>query len=322
MTKIFKPLIGQTMEVYIDDIVVKSKTRVKHVQHLEETFHLMLAYDMKLNPTKCTFGINARKGFMVTQRGIEVNSVQIEVVLKTPVPSNKKEMQRLTSRLAALGRFIAHFMNKFGPFFLTLKVASTFFWTDECKQPFETVKRYLTEPPILSSPKSDEQLYIYLVVSDYAVSVILFRHIQDKEYRLIYYVSKAMVNVETQYPIMEHTALTLKNVAQNLRPYFQAHQVTILTNQPLRVTLHKPDLSRRMLKWVIELSEYEIKYQPRLSLKGQVISDFIAKLTQKQAHPVDRPREQWWTLHVDETSRVFKSGVGLILQSPTKELME
>ncbi|WJZ92611.1 hypothetical protein VitviT2T_011596 [Vitis vinifera] len=224
------------MEVYIDDIIVKSKTRVEHVQHLEETFHLMLAYDIKLNPTKCTFGINARKGFMVTQRGIEVNSVQIEVVLKTPVPSNKKEMQRLTSH--------------------------------ECKQPFETVKRYLTEPPILSSPKSDEQLYIYLVVSDYAVSVILFRHIQDKEYRLIYYVSKAMVNVETQYPIMEHTALTLKNVAQNLRPYFQAHQVTILTNQPLRVTLHKPDLSRRMLKWVIELSEYEIKYQPRLSLKG------------------------------------------------------
>ena len=66
MTKIFKPLIGPTMEVYIDDIVMKSETWVEHVQHLEETFHRMQAYDKKLNPTKCAFGVNARKGFMVT----------------------------------------------------------------------------------------------------------------------------------------------------------------------------------------------------------------------------------------------------------------
>ena len=83
MTKIFKPLIARTMEVYIDDIVVKSKTQVAHVQHLEEAFHLMWAYNMKLNPTKCAFGINAGKllGFMVTQRGIKVNPTQVKVVL-------------------------------------------------------------------------------------------------------------------------------------------------------------------------------------------------------------------------------------------------
>lgn len=76
MTKIFKPLIGRIVEVYIDDIVVKNKTRSEHTQHLEETFHLMRTYNMKLNPAKCNFGVNAGKflGFMVTQRGIEVNS--------------------------------------------------------------------------------------------------------------------------------------------------------------------------------------------------------------------------------------------------------
>ncbi|KAL6349751.1 hypothetical protein AAG906_001638 [Vitis piasezkii] len=74
-----------------------------------------------------------------------------------------------------------------------------------------------------------------------------------------------------------------------------------------------------MLKWAIELSEYKIKYQPRLSLKGQFMADFIAKLPKKQAHSIDRPGEQWWTLHVD---RVSGSRVGLILQSPTGELME
>ena len=80
---IFKPLIVWTVEIYINDIVVKSKTRAEHVQCLEETFYLMRAYNMKLNLAKCVFGFNAGKflRFMVTQRGIQVNPIQIEVVL-------------------------------------------------------------------------------------------------------------------------------------------------------------------------------------------------------------------------------------------------
>lgn len=92
--KIFKPLISQTVEVYIDDIVVKSKTKGEHAQHLEETFRLMKVYNMKLNLAKCVFGVNAGKflGFMVTQRGIEICPSQIKVVMEPPIPSSKKEL--------------------------------------------------------------------------------------------------------------------------------------------------------------------------------------------------------------------------------------
>ena len=92
-----------------------------------------------------------------------------------------------------------------------------------------------------------------------------------------------MVDAETRYSKMEHTTLALKSVAQKLRPYFQAHQVTVLTNQPLRSILHKPDLSRRMLRLAIELSEYIIKYQPRLAMKRQVMTDFIVEIPQKSS---------------------------------------
>ena len=80
MTKIFKPLIGRTIEVYIDDIVVKSRTKGEHDQHLEEVFHLLREYDMKLNPSNCAFGVSVEKflGFMVTQRSIEANPNQIK----------------------------------------------------------------------------------------------------------------------------------------------------------------------------------------------------------------------------------------------------
>lgn len=137
-------LIGQTVEVYIDNIVVKSKTHVEHIQHLEEAFNLMHKYNIKLNPFKCAFRVSTGKffGFMVTQRGIEVNPAQVKVVLETPVPTSKKK-QRLTGHLAALGQFIAYFTNKLCLFFITLRGANIFGWTDECKHTFEAIKRYL-----------------------------------------------------------------------------------------------------------------------------------------------------------------------------------
>ena len=147
ITKIFKPLIGQTVEVYIDDIVVKSKTKNEHTQHLEKTVRLMKAYNMKLNPAKCAFGVSTGKflGFMVTQRGIEVSFDQIKVVMETPAPSCKKKLQRLTSCLAALGLFIARFTDKIRSFFLTLKGANATGWTNDYEQAFREIKRYLTD---------------------------------------------------------------------------------------------------------------------------------------------------------------------------------
>ena len=168
MTKIFKPLVGRTVEVYIDDIVVKSKTREEHAHHLQEVFHLLRRYDMKLNPSKCAFDVSAGKflGFMVSQRGIEVNPDQIKAVMETPPPKNKKELQRLTGKLVALGHFIARFTDELGPFFLVLWKADTTGWTNKCQRAFKKIKHYLTQPPILSSPLPGEKLYMYLAMSD------------------------------------------------------------------------------------------------------------------------------------------------------------
>ena len=201
--------------------------------------------------------------------------------MKTSIPSCKNELQCLTSRLVALGSFMAQLKDKLNFFFLTLKGASASGWTNDCELAFEDIKSYLTQPPILSSPQPGEQLYMYLAVSNCVVSVVLFRYIKDNEQRPFYYVSKAMVDVETRYSKMEQTTLALRSVAQKLRPYFQAHEVIILTNQLLRNILHKPDLSGRMVRWVIELDEYRIKYQPKLAMKGQVMADFIAETSQK-----------------------------------------
>lgn len=188
--------------------------------------------------------------------------------MEISAPSYKKELQRLTNCMAMLGRFIARYTDKLRLFSLTLKGASATRWTTDYELAFERIKRYFTQPPILSSPRHGEQLYMYLAVSDCAVNIVLFCCINDKEQRPVYYVSKAMVDAETRYSKIKQTALALRSDAWKLYPHFQAHQVTVLTNQPLRNILHKPDLSGRLVKWAIELSEYGIKYQPRLAMKG------------------------------------------------------
>ena len=107
------------MEIYIDDMLVKSTTADLHIAHLSEAFQILRKYNMKLNPAKCAFGVSAGKfmGFIVNHRGIEANLDKIKAVLDMPSPSGIKEDQRLTGRIAALNRFVSRASDKCQPFF-------------------------------------------------------------------------------------------------------------------------------------------------------------------------------------------------------------
>ena len=104
VNKMFQKQIGMTMEVYIDDMLVKSTTAELHIAHLSEAFQILRKYNMKLNPAKCAFGVSAGKflGFIVNNRGIEANPDKIKAVLNMLSPSSIKEVHRLTGRIAAL----------------------------------------------------------------------------------------------------------------------------------------------------------------------------------------------------------------------------
>ena len=119
VTKMFQPLLGKAMEVYIDDMLVKYKERPDHTMHLQQEFELLKAYGMKLNHTKYAFGVSAGRflGFMMTQGGIEANLAQLQAILESPAPSSRKGVQQLIDQLAALGRFISQFTDRLKPFF-------------------------------------------------------------------------------------------------------------------------------------------------------------------------------------------------------------
>ena len=147
------------------------------------------------------------------------------------------------------------------------------------------IKQYLTKPPILAILEAGDMLYLYLAIPDVLVSAGLFKEDENWKHKPVFFVNKSLFEAETRYTRLKQAALALRMAAKKLHPYFQAHPIVVLTNLPLRSTIHKPYLSRRMGGWAIELSEFGIQYEPRLAIKGQILADFLAKILQQDTDP-------------------------------------
>ncbi|KAI0495533.1 hypothetical protein KFK09_021834 [Dendrobium nobile] len=327
MNKIFKTLIGHNMEVYVDDMLVKILEKSQHISDLEQCFCLLRRYNMRLNPTKCAFGVASGKflGFMVTHRGIEANPEKIKALRDMVPPKNIKEVQRLNGRIAALSRFLARSGDKYLPFFKILRGArnSGFQWTDECQEAFEQLRKYLASPPLLSKPTSGEKLYLYIAVSAQAISSVLVRE-ENATQRPVYYVSKILSETEGRYPLADKTALALVYSARKLRPYFHAHSIGVYTNLPLKSILQKPEASGRLVKWSVELGEFDIHYLPRPNIKSQALADFVVECTipASDVQPNTLPSPPHWILYVDGSSGSSGAGAGILLISPQKITLE
>ena len=120
--RMFRDKIWRIVEVYIDDMVIKSKKEQGHINDLKEVFKVLQRYKLCLNADKCAFGVGVSKflGYMITYQGIEVNLDQIKAVELLKLPNNPKEVQVLTGMLAALNQFISKFANRCHPFYQLL----------------------------------------------------------------------------------------------------------------------------------------------------------------------------------------------------------
>ena len=173
----FESHMDKNIEVYIGNMVVKSKIVSEHVGDLTNIFEILRRHKLRLNASKCSFGVGSGKflGYMVTHRGIKVNPDQIKSINSLQPPRNPKEVQKLTGITAALNRFIFRSADRYKPFFLLMNKWKGFEWTEECAQAFQQLKEYLSYPPIISSPETDEVLFVYIAVAPHAVSLVLIR---------------------------------------------------------------------------------------------------------------------------------------------------
>ncbi|CAL9012923.1 unnamed protein product, partial [Prunus brigantina] len=150
MNLIFHDLIGRTVEVYIDDVVVKSPSKADHTGHLRQAFNRMRAHGLKMNPKKYAFGVTAGNflGFLVHQRGIEVDKNKATAIMAAPPPRTKKELQS---------------------FFDTER----FVWGAEHQAVLDYIRKYLSQPPVLMPPKRGKPLRLYISASEGSIGCLL-----------------------------------------------------------------------------------------------------------------------------------------------------
>ncbi|XP_057719871.1 uncharacterized protein LOC130934302 [Arachis stenosperma] len=150
-----------------------------------------------------------------------------------------------------------------------------------------------------------------------ALAAVLVRE-EGKAQQPIYFVSRALQGSEPRYNKLEKLALALLTSSRRLRQYFQGHQIVVRTDQRIHQVLQKPDLAGRMMSWVIELSQYDLRYEPRHVIKAQAMADFLVEVT---GDPTKETGIRW-RLHVDGASNQKSGGAGVILESPARVVYE
>ncbi|XP_075473815.1 uncharacterized protein LOC142504851 [Primulina tabacum] len=177
--------------------------------------------------------------------------------------------------------------------------------------PREDLKIHLAELPVLVKPEPREKLFVYLSTTEYAVSSVLIKE-EGSDQKLIYYISHALRGPELWYSEVEKISLALIMTARKLRPYFLSHQIIVLTNSPLGRIMTHSEVFGRMIKWTVELGEYDIKYKPRVAIKAQALSDSLPEMVQPN-------EEEVWRVFVDGSSSLAGCGVGVVIISLPRE---
>nr|GFC44949.1 reverse transcriptase domain-containing protein [Tanacetum cinerariifolium] len=198
MDKAFENQMGRNIEVYVDDLVIKSHTESEMIRDIAKTFQTLRKIDMKLNPKKCSFGLaeGVFLGYVITPEGIKPCPDKTSAVLQLPSPQTIKEVQSLNEKLANLN--------------------SDFRWTTEAEQAFQQLKKHLSALPMLAAPRPQEELIMYLSATHGAISAVLLTE-RGTVQTPFYFISRALQGPELNYSPIKKLVLSLVFAAKRLR---------------------------------------------------------------------------------------------------------
>uniref|UniRef100_A0A2N9H2G2 Uncharacterized protein n=1 Tax=Fagus sylvatica TaxID=28930 RepID=A0A2N9H2G2_FAGSY len=294
MVTLFHDMIHHEIEVYVDDMIAKSRTAQDHLTDLRKLFQRLKKYQLRLNPNKCAFGVTSGKllGFIVSGRGIEIDPAKVQAIRSMPAPKTEKEIRSFLGRINYIARFIAQLTATCEPLFKLLRKDVKIKWTEDCQRAFDKIKEYLLNPPILVPPTPGRPLILYLTVQEASMGCMLGQQDETgKKEQAIYYLSKKFTEPETRYLLVEKTCCALAWASKKLR-------------------------------------QYMLYYTTWLAIKGQAIADYLADYPSEQLELMDsefpdedvmiveEDNQGRWKLYFDGAANAVGSGIGAVLVSP------
>jgi ribonuclease HI len=265
-------------------------------------------------------------GFIVHEKGVEIDLKKIESIKKVQAPTCKNELQRFLSKVNYLRSFICNLSGKVDAFtpLLRLKSGAEFTWRAKQQEAFDEIKSYLTSPPILQAPKSSVSFRLYIAAEPSVIGVFLTQESDGKEY-VVAYESRRLLDAETRYTFIKKLCLSLYYACTKLRHYLLSSTCYVACETNIiKYTLQKPILSGRVFKWAYAIVEFDLRCEPIGSMRGQIVADFIVQ------HRIDKQLDldvgyvtlTPWKLHFDGSAYRSGCGVGIIVISPSGAIFE
>jgi len=168
MMALFHDMMHREIEVYVDDMITKSKTKEEHLVNLWRLFERLRKYQLRLNPAKCTFRVKSGKllGFIVSQKGIEVDPEKVKAILEMPELRTEKQVRGFLGRLNYIARFISQLTATYELLFKLLCKNQSVHWDEDCQEAFGKNKQRLMNPPVLIPPVPGRPLILYMTILD------------------------------------------------------------------------------------------------------------------------------------------------------------
>jgi ribonuclease HI len=227
--------------------------------------------------------------------------------------------------MAALNRFISKLGERGLPFKL-LKHQEKFVWTPEADQALAQLKDFLSKPPVLTAPRKNEQLLLYLTATTHVVSTAIIVERQEDGHtypvqRPVYFISDVLSESKARYQLVQKLLYAVLITSRKLRHYFQEYSITVVTDYPLGDILRNQDATGIISKWAVELSALNIDFKPRTAIRLQALVDFMAEWRENQL-PTPTERPEHWVMYFDGSLKLEGAGAGVLLISPKGEQLK
>ncbi|QRW11207.1 Retrotransposable element Tf2 protein [Ceratobasidium sp. AG-Ba] len=280
MNDIFRHLLGVTVVVYMDDILIFSEKEEDHAEHVKEVLKILRENNLYAKLSKCEFFVKKVifLGLVITPEGISMEEEKIKAIMEWGAPRKIKEVQAFLGFVNFYRRFIAEFSKIARPLHDSTKKDTKFEWTQECQQAFEEIKKRVSQDPVLIHPDPDKPFILETDASGIAIGAILSQRGEDGYLHPVAYLSKSYNNAQRNYDTANKELLAIVESLKHWRIYLEGTilPVTVFTDhRNLERWKNAETFNRRHARWHMELASFnfEIHYRPgKMSNKPDALS--------------------------------------------------
>lgn len=264
--------------VYLDDIIIFSEDEREHLEKIKKLLIHILSFNIQFNYKKSEFFAKEIEflGYLINEKGIKISKTKTDSITNFPTPRNKKNIQQFLGLASYFRKFIQNFSTIALPLYKLLREENEFQFLEKEKNAFESIKKALTNEPILKLPNFEKRFYLYTDASKFGLGGVLIQKFKNKEH-VIAYTSRISNKFEQNYSAYELECLALVFCIKTWRCYLYGNEFTVFTdNSALTYIKRCKEPNSRMNRWLLYLSEFQFDIFHKKG-KFNVVADAISR---------------------------------------------